>query len=53
VHVKHIFFLNHRDVPEFVPQMLIIMRLSMYDVGFIAARDASVVRSFSRSIVIT
>lgn len=53
MHVKHILLLNHRDVPEYILQMLISnMRLSMYNVGLIAARNASVVRSFSKNIII-
>lgn len=47
MHVKHILLLNHRGVPQYILQILIRnMHLSMYNVGLIAARNASVVRSF-------
>lgn len=47
---KRVFLSIHRDVPEFVLQMLTFVS-SVYDVELIAARDASVVRSFSRNII--
>lgn len=45
--------LNRRDVSQNSYHNNEVRFLSMYDVEVIAARNASVVRSFSRNIVIT